>query len=148
MQGYLEVSQKQFGDTTFTIRKLNVMQSRILMARLAKVLGGPFLKLFSLDISEDDDSLSDLDFEVFASMLAGISPEESVGIIKDLCELTINQAKGRPTNYVNDFLPHQTTDIEVALWVAKEQFGDFFTGLLKSNLAEEAIALMPATEST
>lgn len=146
--GQLGVSQKDFDGEVFVIKKQNVLQARILMARIAKVLGGPFLKLFSLDISEDDGDLANLDFGVFSSALASVDPEESVMVIKELCELTINQSKGRPTNYIQDFLPSQSKDLEVAFWVAQEQFGDFFTGLVKSGLGVQALNLVPSKENT
>lgn len=143
---HMGVSQKVFGQETFVTRPLNVIQARVLMFKMAKVLGGPFLKLFSLEIGEDDNDLDSLDFSAFSSILSSIDPAESVEIIKELCELTINQSKGRPTNYEMDFSPMETTDIEVALWVAQEQFGGFFTKLLGGELPAQALGVMGQTK--
>lgn len=137
-------SEKIFDGKTFVVSKLNVLDARILMGRIGKVLGGPFIKFFGAG----DESVegTELDFDIFASALNSVNPKESVEIIKDLCEITINQSEGRPTKYVTDFSPDKTTDLEVAFWVAEYQFGNFFKALGKSNLGAQALQVIQPSE--
>jgi len=131
-------SQKEFGGSVFVNTKMNVYDSRVMMARIGKILGGPLMQFFGAE----EGATGDEEVDVFAKALASLDPEKSIMIIKDLCELTINQSRGRKTIYIEDFNAHETTDIEVALWVAEEQFGNFFSALGGSTLSADMMQII------
>lgn len=139
----LGISQKEFNGTVFVLNKPNVIHARTLQLKIGKILGAPFIKFFG-DGSEDAEE--DVILDGLSEALHAIEPEQSVMLIKELCELTINQKMQSPTVYERDFDAASTQDIEVAMWVVQEIFGNFLTALSKSGLGAQAMGMLSPSQ--
>jgi hypothetical protein len=135
-------SETIIGDTAYRMLKLNTFDARMLQLRIGKTLGAPLIKFFGSKDFEEGAQETDLPADAISEALMSVSPEESVNLIKDLCELCYNGKTQKKVNYMNDFSGDEAYDLELMVWVMKEQFGNFISALLKSNISSQALGMM------
>lgn len=76
--------------------------------------------------------------EMISDVFVKAKPGDLSGLLKDLVELAeIRTSSGgyEPVDLDRDFSAHKKDLIPVAMWVAAEEFGDFFGGALVSGRA-------------
>lgn len=141
-------SQKLFDNETFVLRKPGAVPARKLQLRILNVMGQPFSE-FVEGLENEDIAPEQTILYAITKALHSLEPDVSVELIKDLCEMTINQSKGRPTSYEMDFDPITSSkDLEVAIWVCEEILGKFLKALSESNMLEQITSklLVPEEE--
>ena len=137
------VFENEIGGVVYRMPKLNTYEARKMQVRVAKVVGAPFITSAGMiQQDENGEPIMVSDSNTIVSMFNSIDPEVSVDLIKDLCELTYNGTTNRKTNYLTDFDSHDTKDLELAAWVIKEQFGNFLTAFMQSNIGAETLGLL------
>lgn len=144
-------SQKDFYGEIFVLRKPSGYAARILQFRIMNAIGEPFSDFMSAIQDDTIDDVEQLILRAITKALNSVEPDVSVKLIKDLCEMTINQSKGRQTSYDTDFDTIESTkDIEIAIWVVQETLGKFLSALSKSSLPDQILSklLVPEDEET
>ena len=69
----------------------------------------------------------------FAEIFSQTDPEELAGLLKELCEVAmIKRGNGEygPVDFDGDMTGHTGDIMPLVIWVIREQFADFFSGLL------------------
>lgn len=136
-------SETVINNVAYRMMKLNTYDARLLQLRIGKVLGAPFIKFMgSEDLDSDEDSTPAIPVDAISEALMSVDPKSSVDLIRDLCELTYNGSTGRKTDYLNDFDGSTTQDIELVAWVIQEQFGNFLSAFMQSNIANQALGMV------
>lgn len=146
----MQVFEKEIGNIMWRLSEPSVVPGRILQLRITKTLGAPFMALMGASVSDEEVAPEDESIPMagFAAALNTINPVESVELIKDLCELTINGAKQRKTNYNTDFSISTDLDMQVAVWVVESIFGNFIKELLQNNLQDQLLQILPSDEES
>ena len=143
------IFEKEIDGTVYRLAEPDVVPARILQLRIGKTLGAPFVAMIGNSIEVNKEVPEEEEFipvSAFSSALMTINPTESVSLIKDLCELTINGTKGRKTNYSIDFKAGTATDLKVAVWVVESIFANFIKDLLESKIEETIVSMIPKSE--
>ena len=128
------MAEKKIGNRTFKTEPVLATQALLLQARVFRILG-PGLARFG-DImrarTEGNEGTGAAIVAAFAEVFTKADPAEVVNMLSDVIGMA--QIKRPSGIYENcdmdgDFTGHQKDVYPVALFVLKEQLGDFFTGL-------------------
>ena len=143
-------SEKEIQGEIFVLPTPNVIKARKLQARIAKTLGAPLIKFFGSQGSEglSEEEMSKELFSGISDAIMSVDDDASFELVKDVCEMTINQTRQRPTNYLTDFDYKETKDIEVFVWVIGELFGNFLGALSQSGLGAQALQIVSPNQDT
>lgn len=144
------MAEKKFGGRVFKVTPLLATDAVVLQARLMKAAGpaiervGEVLGGMSKDATEETKARANAAaIAAFADIFGRNDPHELAALLKALVETAQIQ---RPSGYDKvdfdgDFTDAKGDILPVAVWVAKEQFGDFFSGLRGiGNLGKAAAA--------
>ena len=134
------MAEKKFGKRTFQQGHMLATEAMVMQARLLKIAGpaigrlGEIFAGFGPDKTEEEKNRSNVAaIMAFSNIFANSDPEELAGLIKDLIEVTqIKRENGdyTKTDFDGDFTGQTADIVPVVVWVIREQFGDFFSGVL------------------
>jgi hypothetical protein len=134
------ISERRFGKRTFRMEPMLATKALIMQARLFR-LAGPALErlpeiLVGIGVgkSEEERTVANAAaVQAFVSVFEHTSPEALAEMISELVELTeVKRPSGswEKVDLDGEFTGEQGDLIPLVVWVAQEQFGDFFSGLL------------------
>lgn len=133
------MAEKKINGRTFRTEPLLATEALILQARLIKLVGPALGQLGAIFAGRGEQASEEAKAQsnfaalgALASIFAQAQPQEVASLVKDLIEATqIKRASGAydQADFDGDFTGHQSDIIPVVLFVLREQFGDFFTGL-------------------
>ena len=134
------MAEKKFGSMQLSLGRVLATQTLVMQARLLKMAGPLIHRVpqlmsgFGKDKSDEDKARSNIAaIQAFGEIFASADPEELADMIKDLVQLCrIKRANGDfdPVDFDGDFSEEQGQIIPVVVWVLREVFGDFFSGVL------------------
>lgn len=134
------MAEKKIGTRTFKQEPLLATKAMVLQARLLRIAGPAMARLGDIfagqgadKTKEQKDASNVAAISAFASIFSNSDPDELAELMKDLTEVTmLKRANGEygPTDFDGDFTGHAGDIIPVVVWVIREQFGDFFSGVL------------------
>lgn len=133
------MAEKKINGRVFKTEPMLATQAMVLQARLLKVLGPGLSRLGEIfqgvgrDKSDEDKARSNAAaLAAFAEIFAQSKPEEVAHLVKDVAEIAlIKRPSGEyhPVDFDGDMTGAQKDIIPLVVFVLREQFGDFFTGL-------------------
>lgn len=133
------MAEKKINGRTFKTEPMLATNAMVLQARLLKAVGPGLSRLGEIfqgvgpNKSEEQKERSNAAALVaFAEIFAKSDPEEFARLVKDIIEIAmIRRPSGvyEHCDFDGDFTGHQKDILAVALFVLREQFGDFFSGL-------------------
>jgi hypothetical protein len=137
------VSEKKINGRTFRVEPMLAMRAIVMQARLFR-LAGPAIERLPEILRGVGPNRSDGEREeanahavqAFADIFSKTDPEELAGMVKELAELAeVKRPSGsyERVDFDGDFTGNGGDIIPVVVWVAQEQFGDFFSGLLATG---------------
>lgn len=133
------MAEKKINGRTFKVEPMLATDALVLQARLFKALGpamshfGEVMKGHGEGKSEEEKSKSNAAaIGALASIFSQGQPEDIARLIKDIVE--VSQIKGdsgdyRQTDLDGDLTGKQKDLFPIILFVLREQFADFFSGL-------------------
>lgn len=134
------MAEKKFGSRTFKQGPMLATAAMVMQGRLLKIAGpalgrlGEIFAGFGPDKSEEEKARSNVAaIMAFSNIFANADPDELAELIKDLVEVTmIKRDNGdyTKTDFDGDFTGQTADIVPVVVWVIREQFGDFFSGVL------------------
>lgn len=145
------MAEKKIGDNTYRVDPLLATKALLLQARVMRVVGPALSKFGEVmqgvgpkKTEEEKAKGNAAAIEAFASIFAQSRPEELAELIKDLCQVArIRRPSGvyDPVDFDGDMSDKQRDIIPLAVFVLREQFGDFFSGLpgLGSLVNQQAV---------
>jgi hypothetical protein len=98
------------------------------MSRIGEILRGAGAKA----TEEEKLRSNEAAIVAFGEILTHVEPEEIADLVKELAEVAmILRPSGQyeKVDFDGDFTHHKGDIIPVVVWVLREQFGDFFTGV-------------------
>lgn len=134
------MAEKKFGDRTFRSTHMLATEALVLQARLLKAVGPGLPRLgevfggFGKNATEEAKSkASAAAIDAFGAVFASGDPEAFAVLVRDIVsKADIKRPSGsyEPADLDGDFSGPDMKDLlPVAVWVLREQFGDFFSGL-------------------
>ena len=142
-------SERNFGDRTFRVEPMLASKALVLQAKLFRLAGPAIERLPEIlrgvgpgKTDEERGVANAHAIQAFVDIFSRTEPEELASMVKQLCELAvIRTASGdyEQVDFDTEFTGQQADLVPFVVWVAQEQFGDFFSGLLVagSQKAEE-----------
>lgn len=136
------MGERKFGDKTFKVEPLLATNAVRLQARLFKVAGPAIDKLPEVlagagKADADAKARSDAAaIAAFSEIFNRSDPDEIAELVKDVAETAmIKQASGSYTQVDFDqvFTGNSAIMFPVLVWILKEHFGDFFSGVLANG---------------
>jgi hypothetical protein len=134
------ISERRFGKRTFRMEPMLATKALIMQARLFRLAGPALERLPEILVgigagkSEEERTIANAAaVQGFVSVFQHTSPEDLADMIRELAELAqIKRPSGswEKVDLDGDFTGEQGDLIPLVVWVAQEQFGDFFSGLL------------------
>lgn len=138
------MAEKRINGRTFRVEPMLATKAIVLQARILKLLGPAMSKLGDVMKGHGDDKTAEQKEASNAAAMAAISeifnriePESVAELMRDVVEVA--QIKRESGTYDQcdldgDFTNHQGDIIPVVVFVLREQFGHFFTGMQGSGL--------------
>lgn len=139
------MSEKKIGGNEYSIRPMPAKRAIVLFAKVSKVLGPALPKLIEamgLSGSESENESNAAAISALNEMLVNIEPESFADLIEEIIELAqiMEPNKSyRDVIFDQDFTGNLSDSIPVMAFVLREQFGDFFTGLLATGKAVKTV---------
>lgn len=141
------MAEKKFNGRTFRTTPMLATAAIVMQARIASIAGPGLSRLGEVfsglgpQASADDKARANgAAIAAFAEIFAKTNPRDLAELVKDIVETAqISRPSGYDAiDFDGDFSGEYLKDIiPVAVWVLREQFGDFFSGLLgNGNLAK------------
>jgi hypothetical protein len=128
------VAEKKIGGRTFSVEPMLALESMVLKARLMKV-AAPVLSVLPTILasaSEDKERANLQAITAFGELFSKSDPKELAHLVKDICEVaSIQRPSGNVerVDFDGDMTGHDGDIPVLAIFVLREQFGDFFAGL-------------------
>lgn len=133
------MAEKKINGRTFRTEPLLATQALTLQARLFKAIGpalnrfGEVMQGYGKDKSEEEKAKSNAAaLRALTDIFTQSNPNEIANLIKDIVEVAqIKRDSGvyEQCDFDGDFTGKQKDIIPIVLFVLREQFGDFFSGL-------------------
>lgn len=133
------MAEKKIGQTTFRVDPLLATNALILQARVMKMVGpalskfGAIMKGVGSDKTEEAKAQSDAAaISAFVDIFIHADPNDLANLLKDLCQTArILRPSGSydPVDFDGDMTERQKDIVPLVVFVLREQFGDFFSGL-------------------
>lgn len=136
------MAEKKINGRTFKTEPMLAMDAMILQARLVKLLGPAIDRMGEIfaghgeKASEEAKARSNAAaISAFSDIFGKSDPVDTAKLVKEVAEIAMIS---RPSGYEHvdfdgDFTGHLNDIMPVVIFVLREQFGDFFTGLLASG---------------
>jgi len=125
---------------TFKQEPMLATQAIVLQARLLRMAGpavsriGEIMQGFGQDKTEEQKQRSNIAaISAFSEIFSQTEPEELASMIKELCEVAlIKRGNGEygQVDFDGDMTGNGGDIMPLVIWVIREQFADFFSGLL------------------
>jgi len=136
-------SERKINGRTFRVEPLLATKAMVVQARLFRMAGPAIERVPEImrgigkDKSEHERNLANSHaIQAFVEIFSQTNPEELAEMIKELAEMAeVKRPSGsyERVDFDGDFTGHGQDIIPVVVWVAQEQFGDFFSGLLAAG---------------
>lgn len=137
------MAEKKINGRIFRVGQTLATETLILKARLLKVLGpagerlGDVFAGLGTNASEDAKAKANAAaIGALASIFAESDPRAVAMLVKDVVEIAqIRRPSGDygPVDLDGDFTEHKGDILPVAVWVLREEFGPFFSGLQENG---------------
>ncbi|MBY5682642.1 hypothetical protein HFO32_10785 [Rhizobium leguminosarum] len=137
------MSEKKINGVEYKVDQLLATKALILQARLMRAAGPLASKIPAILASRREgasiEERAAADTEALLAITGifeAIAPEEFAALVKDIVEIArIKRPSGSydPVDLDGDFVGRLGDIIPVAVFVLKEQFGDFFSGALANG---------------
>ncbi len=132
-------SEKKFGNRTFRVEPMLATKALVMQARLFRMAGPAIDRLPEIlrgvganKSDEERQAAGAHAISAFADIFSRTDPAELADMIRELIELAeVKRPSGSYEGVTldGDFTNEKEDIIPVVVWVAQEQFGDFFSGL-------------------
>lgn len=133
------MAEKKFGERTFRTNPVLATKLMVVQARFFRMAGPAIASLpaimqgYGKDKTEAEKNASNMAaIGAFSDIFAATPPEEVADMIRVILEMAELQKPSGAWDKVDvdgDFTHHMADVIPVTIWVVREQFGDFFSGL-------------------
>lgn len=133
------MSDKKFSNRAFRVEPLLASKAMVLRAKVMRLAEPALMRLGEIMRGHGKDKTEEEKSGATAALMSSFmeifsrsDPEEVAGLIKEVCEIAIiKRGDGQyyPVDFDGDFTQHQGDILPVAVWVLREQFADFFSGL-------------------
>ncbi|MCD1645247.1 phage tail assembly chaperone [Aurantimonas coralicida] len=145
------MAEKKIGprgsERTFKVEPLLIIASLNLKFRLAKILGPGMERLPSILGGLSGDEVVKLRaneeaIRAITAILSTLEPEDATDLVKEVVEIAkVKRASGDydPVDLEGDFQGREADIIPVMLFVLKEQFADFFSGVQEIGRQKAAV---------
>ena len=137
------VSERKINGRTFRVEPMLATRAIVMQARLFKLAGPAIERLPEIlrgvgsnRSDEDREEANSHAIQAFADIFSKTDPEELTWMIKELAELAeVKRPSGDydKVDFDGDFTGNGGDIVPLVVWVAQEQFGDFFSGLLAAG---------------
>lgn len=135
-----EVKIPRSGGRTFKVEPMLATEAIRLQARLLKVIGGAIDRLPVVFAGYGDHASAEAKeksnvaaIAAFGDIFCKGDPEEMTSLVKDIVEIAMVKRPSGAYEQVDldgDFTGHLNEAFDLAVFVLREQFGPFFSGLL------------------
>lgn len=140
------IKSTNIGGVEYRLPRISTPIARKMQLRISKAMGAPIANLMSSGLTEaylSDGESENADEEfinsignMFSGVLSNIDEDVVAELLTDMVELTYSGKTQSKTSHENDFDYNEVYDVELAVWVAEQLFGNFIKGLLQSHVAE------------
>ncbi len=132
------MAERKIGGQTFRVDQLPAKRALVLFARIGKLLGPGLPKLVSAMANREDEASSNAAAaEALSSILRDVEPEAFADFLEEIVQTAeiIENGQKLPVNFDGHFSGRMGDAVQVAAFVLRELFGDFFTGVVASGKA-------------
>lgn len=131
------MGETKINGRTFRVEPMLAMKALVLQARLFRVAGPAIARLPEIMAGYGGDEEAQRHsnaaaISAFAAIFSDSQPEELASLIREVSEIaTIRRPSGTydRLDFDGDMTGHQADLIPLVVFVLREQFGDFFSGL-------------------
>jgi hypothetical protein len=135
-------SERKINNRTFRVEPMLATRAMVMQARLFRLAGPAIERLPEIlrgvgsRSQEEREEANAHAIQAFVDIFAKTDPDELAGMIKELAELAeIKRPSGSydRVDFDGEFTGNGADIVPLVVWVAQEQFGDFFSGLLAAG---------------
>lgn len=131
------MAEKKIKGVTYRVNKLPAKRSLVLFAKLGKIVGPGLAALVeAIGLRSEDEAESNaVAVKAISKVFADTDPVQFGDLVEEIVELAEIEQDGRylPVSMDGHFSGKMEEMTQVVAFVLREQFSDFFTGLLASG---------------
>lgn len=137
------MAEKKINGRVFKTEPMLAMDAIILQARLVKLLGPAIDRVGEIFAGYGEKANDEAKAKSNAAAISAVSdifgksdPIDTANLIRDVTQVAMIQRQSKvyePVDFDGDFTGNLGDVFPVVIFVLREQFGDFFTGLLASG---------------